>query len=113
MAIKHLPGFTSEEIKKLNPDIPFYERREIWMSPLAIPLIIGFIIFITFLGFSYAFKWIFLSWIVPFVNWKWFCKIELHKYRKIEQKIEQRIEQDFQPKYVCIVCKKEKFQAIY
>lgn len=101
MAIKHLPGFTPKELKKLNPDIPIYERREAWLSPLCIPLGIGAAIYCVFYGLFFIFKWLFLSWIVVFIDNKWFCSINLHKYRKIS-------ESTYRTEYKCKICNKEK-----
>jgi len=106
MAIKHLPGFTPKELKKLNPDIPIYERREAWLSPLAIPMAIGGAILFICYGVFFIFKWIFLSWMVTFIDWKWFCKIDFHKYRKT---VDSSGWVSNKNKYECKVCKKEKF----
>jgi len=86
-------------------DIPFYERREYWHSPLAIFLILGFGIAIIGYGLFFIFKWILLTPIRPFTDVKWLCKdeIDLHKYRKIKEN-----KWDAKTYYKCRICNKEK-----
>ena len=57
-------------------------------------MIIGFIIY----GLLWLLKWALISWIYPFFNWKGFCKIGFHKYRK------KYLSSDT---YICRVCGKQ------
>lgn len=81
MAVKHLKPYTEKELRKKNPDIPIWKRREAWISPLAVLLVIGYAIF----GIGYAILWVLrlllLSWMRPFTDAKWLCKLGLHKWR--------------------------------
>lgn len=100
MAIKHLPGFTPKELRKKNPDIPIWKRREILFSPLVILVGIGYAIFGIGYGIFFAIKWLIFSWVAPFFNWEFFCKIGFHKYRKKGRGYTST-------EYICKICKKE------
>ena len=106
-------GKNSNDIKK---DIPFWARKESWQSPLAIFLIAGFIIFGIFYAIFWILKWSLFSWMRPFSNSKFFCKMGFHKYRddvELESKLKLKL-----PKnktiiseysyYICHVCGKRK-----
>jgi hypothetical protein len=103
MAIKHLIGKTVEEMN--IPRVPFWKRTEYWRSPLALILILGFIIY----GISYAIfltlKWVLFSWLRPFSNSIFFCKIGFHKYRKLDT---DGVDNHYCTNYICEICKKNK-----
>ena len=99
MAIKYLEGRNIKEI--LPPETPIWERREVWRSPLVIFVLIGYVIYGISYGIFWAFKWIFFSWISPFSNSLFFCKIGFHKWRYIGT------DQSYET-YVCKRCIKEK-----
>jgi hypothetical protein len=77
MAIE-LESYSVEE----KVDIPFWKWRELWISPIILFLIIGYIAFaITFL-FVWLIKWILFSPIRPFTKSVWLCEQGFHRYRK-------------------------------
>lgn len=96
--IKHMPGYTSKEMRKLNPDIPIWKRREALLSPLIIPIGIGYIIFAILYGIYWLIKWTLLSWISPFIYSPLLCKMGFHKYRA------KHPGSDY---YECRICQKE------
>lgn len=96
--IKHLKGFTEKELKKLNPDIPIWKRREVLLSPLVIPIGVGYMIYFIFYAINWIIKWSLLSWIAPFIDWRYFCNIGFHKYRAKYPGSET---------YKCKICNKE------
>lgn len=100
MAIKHLPGFTDKEIKKKNPDVPIWKRREVLLSPLVIFVGLGYGLFGITVAIIWILKWILFSWMAPFVEWKWLCKIGLHKYRLQSNGMHGRL-------YKCKICKND------
>lgn len=93
MAIKHLKWYSRSELKKINPDVPIWQRREILRSPLIILVMLGFMVY----GILLLFKWLVISWIYPFFNWTGFCKIGYHKYRR---------KGNFGKEHICRVCGK-------
>lgn len=99
MAIKHLEGRTIEEINKLNPDtVPFLKRPEVWSSPVVVPVVIGYGIYYIFYAIFWVFKWTFLSWLRPFTDARWLCKIGLHKQRTL------KVDRNGNEHYYCRVC---------
>jgi uncharacterized membrane protein len=93
MSIKHLKPRTIEELETY----PFWKRSEAWKSPLAILLVIGYVIYGFFYGIIWVLKWLIFSWMRPFSDSIFFCNISFHKYREIK------------PHYkTCIICNKEK-----
>ena len=99
----------TEEIQSTNePDLPFYERTELWKSILVPLLIIGYIIAIVSYGFFWLFKWLLFSWMRPFSNSKFFCKQGFHKYRKTRED-----EVNLYACYKCIICNKEIKKDMY
>ena len=105
MAIKHLKPYTNKELKKLNPDIKFWKRREVLASPLIILVVFGFVIYYIGYGFGWVFKWTFLSWLAPFFDWPWLCEIGLHKYR-FKKEENGTWSSDTYKIYECKICKK-------
>lgn len=89
MAIKHLTGYSKEEIRdKINPKVPIWKRKEAWRSPLAFIFIIGYVIY----GIGYAIFWllrfILFSWMRPLTKSTWLCKIGLHRWRFLRSNID-------------------------
>jgi len=91
--------------KNKNKDIPFYERGEYIRSPFVIFIFLGYTVYGILYGliyvFKWAFKWLIFSWIRPFSNSEFFCKMGFHKYRKY-------MIQEYYPAYKCVICHKTK-----
>lgn len=86
MAVKHLPGYSKEEIRdKMSIEIPIWQRKEAWKSPLALIFIAGYIIY----GIGYAIFWILrfilISWMRPLTKSTWLCKLGLHRWRYLRR----------------------------
>jgi len=97
--------FIGKDSNDIKEDIPFYERREYWRSPLAILLIVGYIIFGILYALSWILKWVLFSWMRPFSNSKLFCQMGFHKYR--DDKGANK-EDDYSSHYICRICGKTK-----
>ena len=87
--------------------VPFYKRSEYWQSPLAIFLIIGFIIFGIVFTLYWVVKWLLFSWMRPFSNSSFFCQSGFHKYRKREEK-DPNDSYCYQIVYDCLICGNRK-----
>ena len=101
MAIKHLKPKTFKEMEVVIPRVPFWKKTEYWRSPLAIFLIIGFLIYGILYALFYILKWALFSWIRPFTDSPLLCKIGFHKYRKLG-------EDNSYINFLCEICNKSK-----
>lgn len=99
MAIKHLSGRTFKEIFGNADDLPIWKRKEAWASPLAIILVIGYAAYGILFGVWWIIKWILFSWMRPFSNSRFLCKIGFHAYRKVAEDYETTT-------YLCKICNK-------
>lgn len=84
-------------------DVPIWERRSAWRSPIALLLILGYIIFGISYGLFWFIKWLLFSWIRPFSDSEWLCKQGFHKYGFVNSS-----HLSCYKNYKCRVCHKEK-----
>lgn len=82
-------------------DVPIWKRREAWLSPLAVLLVLGFIIFGISYGLYWFVKWLLFSWLRPFSDSEFLCRHGFHKYRLTKISYPYNY-------YKCIVCGNEK-----
>ena len=88
MAIKHLSGYSKKELKKLNPDIPVWKRKELIQSPFIIFIGLGYVFAGIFFAVFMIIRFLFLSPIRGFTDAKWLCKLGVHKMRKYDHNSE-------------------------
>jgi hypothetical protein len=103
-----MEDYTKETQSIKKSDVPLWKREELWKSPFAPLLVVGWIASIISYGIFWLFKWLLFSWMRPLSNSKFFCDQGFHKYRKICDR-----NGGWETLYRCKICNKEKITACY